>query len=129
MTEYESLKAALATTGIPFAEDGWTQRPTPPYGVYAIDSQAASLLGSGDTQDMAVSGTVDLFTLDNVAELSYRVRSALRDACVSWSVNSYQYEDDTRLHHVEWAFELYMDPDEDAPDEDPTEETDGEDGV
>ena len=135
MTEYEALKAALAQTSIPFAEDGWTDRPNPPYGVYALDGQAAALLGDGDTRDMAVSGTVDLFTLGNAAELCWRVRSALRNSGVSWREESRQYEDDTRLHHIEWSFEAYMDPDDDEPEPepepepDPEEDTDGEDDV
>lgn len=122
MTEYQALKAALAKTNIPFAEDGWTDRPNPPYGVYALDGQAAALIGDDDVDDTALSGTVDLYTLDNVPTLAWKIRTALRQSGVSWWLNSVQYEDDTRLHHLEYAFELYASPDDDepAPEPEPT---------
>ena len=115
MTEYEALKTALEATQIQCAEDGWTKRPDPPYIVYALDGQAAANVGDDDVKDTALSGTVDLFTLDNVPTLSWKVRNALRSSGVSWWLNSIQYEDDTRLHHIASAFEIYADPDDDKP--------------
>lgn len=117
MTEYEKLKAELEDTGIQFAEDGWTQMPTPPYGVYTLEGQAAALIGDDDTKDMAMSGSVDLFTLSDVPALCHIIRQALRRSGVSWQENSRQYEDDTRLHHIEWTFEVFMHPEDDEPEE------------
>lgn len=112
MTEYEFLKASLEALDIPFAEDAWTQRPDPPYGVYALESSAGSLWGNGNMADQALSGSIDVFTLEDTRELRRTVENALNVCGISWAFNSHQYEDDTRLHHLEWIFEVYEAPEE-----------------
>lgn len=112
MTEYDSLREALTACSIPFAEDAWTQRPTPPYGVYALENSASALWGSGSVSDQALSGSIDVFTLEDTRELRRQVENALNTCGISWAFNSHQYEDDTRLHHLEWIFEVYESPEE-----------------
>ena len=113
MTEYESLREALTACSIPFAEDAWTQRPTPPYGVYSIENAASTIWADDHIAGQAISGSIDVFTLEDTRELRRQVENALNMCGISWAFNSHQYEDDTRLHHLEWIFEVYEPPEED----------------
>ena len=136
MSEYDTLKAALAALDIPFAEDAWTQRPGPPYGVYALENAANAIWADGCMSEQALSGSIDVFALEDTLELRHTIERTLNACGISWAFNSHQYEDDTQLHHLEWVFEVYeaaeeeADPDDDQdPDEDPEEDNDGEDDV
>lgn len=107
MTEYETMAAALKATGLPFAEDGWDEKPAPPYGVYAIDNGAAALWAGDRRREHASQGTVDLFTPVGRGRVRRSViEDALDEAGVSYWFNSQQYERDTRLMHYEWIFEV-----------------------
>ena len=148
MSEYDTLKTALAALDIPFAEDAWTQRPGPPYGVYALENATRAIWADDCMAGQALSGSIDVFSLEDTLELRHTIERTLNACGISWAFNSHQYEDDTRLHHLEWVFEAYeaaeeeADPDEDEdpedpedpdetedpedPDTDPEEENDGE---
>ncbi len=105
MTEYETMINALKATGLPFAEDGWDEKPAPPYGVYAIDGGAGALWAGDHRQEHASQGTVDLYTPTGKGRIKKSViENALDEAGVSYYYNSEQYERDTRLMHYEWVF-------------------------
>ena len=106
MTEYETLVQALDNTGIPFAEDGWDEKPAPPYGVYALDGGADTVWAGDQLRERALQGTVDLFTRGRGRAAKAKVEEALGAAEISWRFNSQQYEADTRLMHFEWVFEV-----------------------
>ena len=106
MNEYDELVLRLKDTGIPFAEDGWDEKPAPPYGVYAVDGGAATLWAGDQLAERAHQGTVDLFTRGWGRDVKAKVERALRLSGVSWRFNSQQYEADTRLMHVEWVFDV-----------------------
>ena len=112
MSEYDTLKAALSTLEIPFVEDAWTQRPVPPYGVYSIENAASTIWADDHIAGQAISGSIDVFSLEDTHELRRTVEAALDTGGISWALNSHQYEDDTRLHHLEWIFEVYEAADE-----------------
>ena len=105
MTEYESLRAGLENTAIPFAEYGWKTRPESDFGVVAPDMEAGSLSGDGGKQDRAFDVSVHLFfrkLSDREADVA-AVESAMASACgSSWELNSVQYEQETGLFHYEW---------------------------
>lgn len=103
---YSDLAAALAQTGIPFAEGAWKDAAAlkSDYGVYALDG-GETLKGDDRTAERLMEGTVDLFTrLDNGARQGRTVEDAMDAAGVSWRLNSIQYEDGTGLTHREWVF-------------------------
>ena len=128
MSEYDTLKAALTALDIPFAEDAWTQRPGPPYGVYALENAASTIWADDHIAGQAISGSIDVFTLEDTLDLRHTIERTLNACGISWAFNSHQYEDDTKLHHLEWVFEVFEATVED-PDEDPEEDNDGEDDV
>lgn len=106
MEEYELLEAALRETGIPFAEGGWDKHPAAPYGVYALDGDGNNLWAGDHLEEQVLQGTVDLFTRGRGRDKKELVQAALMKARISWSLNSIQYEPDTRLTHFEWVFEV-----------------------
>ena len=107
MTEFEKLAGCLKATRLPFAEDGWDEKPAPPYGVYAIDGGAGSVWAGDRRREHASQGTVDLFTPLGRGRVKRSViEDALDLAGVSYWFSSQQYERDTRLMHYEWIFEV-----------------------
>ncbi len=109
MTEYEALIAALEATGIPFAEDGWDAetpltRPAAPYGVYQIEGGASALWTDDRPRRQTLQGSVDVFTLSDGHTEKQSVQTALISSGVRWYLSSRQYEDNTRLTHLEWVF-------------------------
>lgn len=105
-TEFDELVFELTASGIPFAEDGWDEKPMPPYGVYAIDGSASTVWAGDQLVERAYQGTVDLFTKGRGRAAKAKVERALRASGVAWRFNSQQYEEGTRLMHFEWVFEV-----------------------
>lgn len=108
-SEYEALVAALKLTDIPFQEYGWKTRPDGAYGVVSLEFEAGQLDGEDVKADRAWEGSVDLFypKLTDRTEMVDAVEEILTEICgASWELNSTQYEEETGLFHVEWAFQV-----------------------
>lgn len=103
---YDKLIESLKNTDIPFREAAWSKAPATDYGVYALDGAGETLWGNNRMLHQAIEGTVDLFTHGPGREQAQTIQSALNEAGVSWALNSVQFEDDTRLTHWEWVFQL-----------------------
>ena len=101
----DELREALKATGIPFAHYAWATRPDGDYGVWGEDS-SKSLWADGRMSERIAQGTVDLFADDDEGFSKELVERALDSIGCSWYLNSIQYEDDTRLLHYEWVFEV-----------------------
>ena len=101
----DELKKALESTGIPFAHYAWSVRPSGDYGVWGEDS-ATSVWADGKLCERSTQGTVDLFADDDGGFAKELIESALNSVDCSWYLNSIQYENDTRLLHYEWVFEV-----------------------
>lgn len=84
--------------------------PTAPYLVWAEDSQGESVYADNAGEDMALQGTVDLFTQREYDPLAGKVQTVLTQAGMAWRLNSIQYEDEARLYHYEWVWEGAMAP-------------------
>lgn len=114
-SEYEALVAALKLTDTPVAEYGWKTRPEGAYYVVQLDFEAGHLDGDGLKQDRVWEGSVDLFypkltdRTDLIQETEEILEDILGDA---WELNSTQYERDSGLFHVEWAFQVMHHPEE-----------------
>ena len=119
-SEYVALVAALKLTSIPFNEYGWKSRPEGAYGVVQLDFESGSMNGDGGKIDRAYEGSVDLFYPkltdrdDLIEEVEETLAEVLGDA---WELNSTQFEQDTGLFHVEWAFECLNNDGEDSDSE------------
>lgn len=78
----------------------------PPYIVWAEDGAGDTVFANNRLQNQAISGTVDLFTRNRDGDPLIDAISAALDGVCAWRLNSVQYEDDTGLLHVEWAWEV-----------------------
>lgn len=103
---FDRLLEELRSTGISFKEGGWSTSPGTDYGAALLDGSAETVWADDAMQEQALSGSVHLFTRDAGRNQMLCVQSALSRAGVSWRLNSIQYEEDTRLTHYEWVFEL-----------------------
>lgn len=104
---YEKLLRALKGTGIPFAEVAWDQRPARDYGVIAIDGAGDSLGADMEIVCQAIEGSIDLYTYGNDRTHVATIQGVLNgmDGC-AWYLNSIQYEQENRIIHWEWIFQL-----------------------
>ena len=113
---YGDLLTALAGTGIPLAEYAWETRPDTDYLVVQLDGQGASLESDNMTGEQAVEGSVDLFCYGKNRANYDAVWGVLRTSGCSVRLNSVQYENETRLIHYEWVFQLpYLEAQPAAP--------------
>lgn len=103
---YDRLIEHLKKTGIPFTEAAWSKAPKTDYGVYALDGAADTVWGDNRMIHQAMEGTVDLFTHGPGGAQAKQVQTAMDAAGVSWQLSSTQFEEDTRLTHWEWIFQL-----------------------
>ena len=94
---------------LPMAENGWNTRPDDvSYGVIALEFEADALRGDDRKVATAYEGSVDLFSRDKHGsgwvELIAECLTAHCDG--AWSLESHQYETETRLFHWEWVFQI-----------------------
>ena len=100
----DRVKAALDTTGLPFAAFGWS--PAPPAGDYGVLAPDGSndLYGDDGHAEEATEGTVDYFTRNCPAEAVAAIQEALEGVDgLAWYLNSVQFESDTGYIHFEWV--------------------------
>lgn len=76
------------------------------YIVWAEDSEISSLETDNYKGYQTIEGTIDLFTKDQADAWTEAVPEALNAARIGWSLNSVQYEDETRFIHYEWLFRV-----------------------
>jgi hypothetical protein len=102
---FDSLVNALLTVGVPVSHYAAHKQPDK-YIVWAEDGQGASLFADNKMRDQVIQGTADYFTRVEYDPIAKEIQRALNDAGISWSMNSIQYEEDTRYIHYEWVWEL-----------------------
>lgn len=76
------------------------------YIVWAEDSEASSVEADNIKVYQAIQGTIDYYTLEENDTNIEVLQNALNEAEISFYLNSIQYEDETRLIHYEWVFEV-----------------------
>ena len=77
-----------------------------PYIVWAEDGQAGALHANNRVIGQAIGGTIDYFTRLRDDPNVSAIQDKLNSLDLTWGLNSIQYEDDTRLIHYEWWFEV-----------------------
>lgn len=80
--------------------------PTFPYIVWAEDSQSDSLHGDGKMINQTIEGTIDLFSKTPDDPMIKQIQSALNAAGIGFRLNSIQFEQDTRIIHHEWVWNI-----------------------
>lgn len=76
------------------------------YIVWAEDSEVASLVADNYKPGQTIEGTIDLYTKNEDDAWIRDIPVALNAAQIGWSLNSVQYEDETRFIHYEWLFRV-----------------------
>lgn len=79
---------------------------TDQYIVWAEDSEGSSVEGDDQKANQSIQGTIDYFTKKDMDEKVDEIQAALTNACISFYLNSVQYEDETGYIHYEWVFEV-----------------------
>lgn len=106
----DRLVAALESTGVPFKEAAWDNRPAGDYGVYMIDSSPGSVWADGHAQSITLEGTIDLYTRSSGDAKIISICKALNSIDgVSWKYNAGIYEDGPRMMHHEFVFSYVVD--------------------
>ena len=77
----------------------------PPYIVWAEDG-ANDFAANNIHDESASQGTIDLYTKQEDDPLVDLIPKTLNGIECAWEKNSTQYEEDTRLIHIEWVFEV-----------------------
>ena len=105
MTYLDELREALLK--IPAAVYHFNAlKPPRRYIVWAEDGAGDVVFANGRMQNLAIAGTVDLFTGDPEDTALFDGIQAALDGVCAWRLNSVQYEDETGLTHYEWAWEV-----------------------
>lgn len=76
------------------------------YIVWAEDDGDNVLGADNAIRQQAIQGTVDYYTKSEDDPDVDRIETALRTAKIAHYLNSVQYEDETKLIHYEWVFEV-----------------------
>ena len=76
------------------------------YIVWAEDSEGSSVEGDDQKTNQSIQGTIDYYTKEDMDPKVDEIQKALVDACISFYLNSVQYEDETGYIHYEWVFEV-----------------------
>lgn len=76
------------------------------YIVWAEDGEGNPLELDNNKLERVITGTIDLFTKNEYDELIDKIQDALNKNCISFNLNSVQYEDETGYIHYEWRFEI-----------------------
>ena len=88
---------------------GHYRKPTsvkPSYIVWAEDGEDQAFQADDRKAEMQVTGTIDCYTQVEYDPLLDEVQEALNDEGIPWILESVQYEDETKLIHYEWRFNL-----------------------
>lgn len=76
------------------------------YVVWAENGSGESLYLDDQMQYYAISGTIDFFTKKEYNSIIDDIETALTENKISFILNSVQYEEETKLIHYEWRFEI-----------------------
>jgi hypothetical protein len=101
---FENLRNALLSVGVPVSHYEALGADAP-YIVWAEDGETDALVADDRKISQAIGGTVDFYTFIENDPVFSAIQAALNDAEISWSLNSVQYEDDTKLIHFEWLWQ------------------------
>lgn len=76
------------------------------YIVWAEDGEGNPIELENIKLEQVITGTIDLFTKNEYDELIDKIQDALNKNCISFNLNSVQYENETAFIHYEWRFEI-----------------------
>lgn len=77
-----------------------------PYAIWQEDSEGQSQHADNHKVEQVIEVTIDYYTLTEYDAMVDSIQDALNDSQIAWSLNSFQYEDETKLLHYEWLLEV-----------------------
>lgn len=76
------------------------------YIVWSEDGESGSLNADNLKLEQTITGTIDFFTKTEYNNIIDEIQKNLDLYCISYVLSSVQYEDETKLIHYEWRFEI-----------------------
>lgn len=80
--------------------------PTFPYIVWQDEMESGSLSGDGRKIGRILEGSIDLYSKRPDDPFINAIEKALNDAGICFRLNSIQYEQDTKIIHHEWVWNI-----------------------
>lgn len=79
---------------------------TAPYCVWQEETEGQSHYSDNIKSEQVVELTVDYFTKTEYDSMIDSIQNAMNAAQISWQLESFQYEDETKLLHYEWLVKV-----------------------
>jgi len=79
---------------------------TAPYAVWQEDAEGDSHYSDNVKSEQVLQATIDYYTQTEYDTMTDSIQSALNCEDISWTLNSFQYEDETKLLHYEWLVKV-----------------------
>ena len=76
-----------------------------PYIIWSERGEGDSMHSNNRKEEQVITGAIDLYTLMEFDGLVDKVQDALNGVC-AFRLDSVMYEDDTKLIHYSWDFEV-----------------------
>ena len=76
------------------------------YIVWYESGESDALSADNRKEEQVLAGTIDLFTQKEYNQIVDDIQDRLNKNKISFRLNSVQYEDETKLIHYEWEFEI-----------------------
>lgn len=76
------------------------------YVVWAEQGESDSFYADNGKRERTIQGSIDYYTKDDDDSIPDGIEAALMTAGIIFSLNSVQYEDETKFIHYEWLFEV-----------------------
>ena len=73
-----------------------------PYAVWQEDSEGQSLHANNSKAEQVLEVTIDYYTLTEYDPMIDAIQETLNTNQLAWLLNSFQYEEETKLLHYEW---------------------------
>lgn len=104
----KSIQDALNSTSVKGSVHHYTKpvKYTVPYIVWQEDGESDSANVDNRKIEQQLHGTIDLYTKKEFDPLIDEIQEALNNYAAGWNLISVQYEDETKLIHYEWEFNI-----------------------
>ncbi len=76
-----------------------------PYAVWQEDGEDSSFHANNRKEEQTIIGSLDYFTQEEFDSVVDDIQETLNGIC-AWTLDSVQYEDETKLIHYSWRWEL-----------------------
>lgn len=77
-----------------------------PYAIWQEDSEGMSHYADNYKTEQVVVVTVDYYTQTEYDSMVDAIQDALNGEQMAWTLNSFQYEEETKLMHYEWLIRV-----------------------